>query len=85
MKKTNQEIAVEVIAGKWGNDLQRVKSLTEAGYDAKSVQSIVNAILFDNSPYNPATGKNIVETKDGIKEVEIDIRDCDGLKITLVV
>lgn len=45
VKKTNKEIANEVIAGKWGNGAQRKKKLTEAGYDYSAIQKLVNQIL----------------------------------------
>ena len=41
-KKSNEEIANEVIAGKWGNGDDRKKRLAAAGYDYNAVQSIVN-------------------------------------------
>lgn len=41
-KKSNEEIADEVIAGKWGNGDERKRRLTEAGYDYNAVQAIVN-------------------------------------------
>lgn len=41
-RKSNEEIADEVIAGKWDNGETRVKLLTEAGYDYNVVQEIVN-------------------------------------------
>lgn len=44
-KKTNEEIAREVIRGKWGNGKERKKRLTAAGYDYKTVQGIVNRLL----------------------------------------
>ena len=34
-----------MIAGKWGNNPERAKKLTEAGYDAKAVQDRVNEML----------------------------------------
>lgn len=42
---TVDEVAREVIAGKWGSGVERKKRLTAAGYDASAVQSRVNAIL----------------------------------------
>lgn len=42
---TVDEVAREVIAGKWGSGAERKKRLTAAGYDASAVQSRVNAIL----------------------------------------
>lgn len=44
-KKSNEEIAAEVIAGQWGNGRARTDALTAAGYDAKAVQAAVNAKL----------------------------------------
>ena len=43
-KKSNEEIAREVLAGKWGNGEERKKRLAEAGYDCSAVQAIVNSI-----------------------------------------
>ena len=44
-KKSNEEIANEVIAGKWGNGQDRKNRLTAAGYDYRAVQDIVNKKL----------------------------------------
>ena len=44
-KKSVNEIAKEVIAGKWGNGVVRKTKLTLAGYNYKDVQSEVNRIL----------------------------------------
>lgn len=38
-------IALEVLAGKWGNGEERVKKLQSAGYDAERVQRCVNDLL----------------------------------------
>ena len=43
IKKSNAEIADEVIAGKWGNGAERKEKLTKAGYNYSEIQSIVNA------------------------------------------
>lgn len=45
VKKTNEEIAKEVIAGKWGNGDAREKALKEAGYDPDTIQKIVNKLV----------------------------------------
>ena len=45
VKKTVDELAQEVIAGKWGNGADRKERLTAAGHDYKAVQNRVNAIL----------------------------------------
>lgn len=41
-KKSNEEIAREVRAGKWGNQPEREKRLTEAGYDYQAIKKLVN-------------------------------------------
>ena len=45
MNKTNQQIALEVIAGQWGNGLERRQKLENAGYNYGAIQSIVNAVM----------------------------------------
>lgn len=44
-KKSNETIANEVIAGKWGNGTDRKNRLTAAGYDYNAIQKIVNSKL----------------------------------------
>lgn len=44
-KKSNEEIAKEVLAGKWGNGADRKKRLTDAGYSYSAVQNIVNKLV----------------------------------------
>lgn len=41
-KKSNEEIAEEVLAGKWGNGEERKNRLTAAGRDYDAIQAIVN-------------------------------------------
>lgn len=45
IKKTNEEVAKEVLAGKWGNGAERKSKLTQAGYNYSDVQAIVNKLL----------------------------------------
>lgn len=44
-KKSVDELAKEVIAGKWGAGEERKKRLTDAGYDYYAVQNRVNEIM----------------------------------------
>lgn len=44
-KKTDVEIALEVIDAKWGNGSERKRRLTQAGYDYSKIQAIVNQLL----------------------------------------
>lgn len=43
--KTVEELAKEVIAGKWGNGHERKERLTAAGYDYNKVQAKVNELM----------------------------------------
>lgn len=45
ISKSLEEIAKEVIVGKWGNGNERKKALTKAGYDYATIQSLVNKLL----------------------------------------
>lgn len=44
-KKSDEEIAREVIRGDWGNGADRKNRLTASGYDYYTIQSIVNMLL----------------------------------------
>ena len=44
-RKSNEQLADEVINGNWGNGEDRKRALTNAGYDYAAVQAIVNAKL----------------------------------------
>ena len=44
-KKSVDEVAHEVIQGKWGNGAERKKRLTDAGYDYNEVQKKVNQLI----------------------------------------
>ena len=48
--KTVDELAQEVIAGKWGNGQERKDKLTQAGYDYNAVQNKVNELLSSSQP-----------------------------------
>ena len=44
-KKSDAEIAKEVVAGKWGNGADRKKRLEAAGYDPATIQKLVNKLM----------------------------------------
>lgn len=48
-KKSNEEIAKEVINGLWGNGEDRKKRLSSAGYDYSTIQNLVNKMVGNNS------------------------------------
>ena len=47
--KDVEDVAKEVLDGKWGNGKARQQLLTDAGYDYKKVQEVVNARLSSNT------------------------------------
>lgn len=56
-KKSNSQIADEVIAGKWGNGDDRKSKLIAAGYDYYAIQNIVNEKLGSKNTSKPAPSK----------------------------
>jgi len=70
--ETNDKVADEVIAGKWGNDPGRTKALTAAGYNAKTIQTLVNEKLKKKSS-SPAPSKPSTPAKKSIAEVAKDV------------
>lgn len=61
-QKTVDELAQEVIAGKWGNGAERKQRLTAAGYDYAAVQARVNEILKGQAAtqWTPAVGDTVI-------------------------
>lgn len=59
--KSNEEIANEVIAGKWGNGDARKSALQNAGYDYNAIQSIVNQKLSGKTASSKPALKSINE------------------------
>ena len=51
-RKSNEDLATEVIRGDWGNGQERKNRLAAAGYDYGAVQSIVNQRLAGSSGSN---------------------------------
>ena len=59
-KKTVDEIAREVIEGKWGNGVERVRRLMDAGYNHNEVQRKVNELMSnDTVPYTVKSGDTL--------------------------
>ena len=64
-KKTNEQIADEVIAGQWGNGEERRSKLEAAGYDYESIQKIVNQ-RYESQPANSTYTVKSGDTLSGI-------------------
>lgn len=65
---TIDELAQEVLTGKWGNGSERKQRLEAAGHDYAAVQSRVNDILSGNAPGEPTTPP----TSEELTAAEID-------------
>lgn len=57
-KKSVEQLAQEVLAGKWGNGVTRSTELTAAGYDYAEVQAAVNAALAAQAKDDAGGGQN---------------------------
>lgn len=64
-RKTVDELAKEVIAGKWGVDYDRKKRLTAAGYDYNAVQKRVNQIMLQCTKTIPELANEVIAGKWG--------------------
>lgn len=71
VKKSTDEIAREVINGKWGNGDVRENRLKAAGYDYRTIQNRVNEILGIGTVryYKAFNNSSIV---DGLKSIGVD-------------
>ena len=45
-KKSNTQIALEVLEGKWGNGEERKRKLESEGYNFREIQDEVNRLLY---------------------------------------
>ena len=64
-KKSNEAIAQEVLAGKWGNGAVRKAKLKKAGYDYDAIQAIVNK----NKTAKPAAKYHTVVKGDTLAKI----------------
>lgn len=67
-KKSNDEIASEIIAGKWGNGNERKARVIAAGYDYNAIQDLVNKKLGGGQPA-PSAIKYTVRPGDSLSKI----------------
>ena len=67
-KKSVEEVAKEVIAGKWGNGDARKEALTRAGYNYSEVQGRVNVLVSVSKKSVDAVAREVIQGKWGVGE-----------------
>lgn len=78
-KKSIDELANEVIAGKWGNGTDRKTNLEKAGYDYNAVQNRVNEILSkDNKKSVTEVAKDVIAGEYGNGEERKKKLEAEG-------
>ena len=81
-KKSNEEIANDVIAGKYGNQPERQKKLEAEGYDYETIRAIVNQKLgVTGTSYYPKYTGSSVSIVDALKAVGVDSSKSNRTKI----
>ena len=81
-KKSNEEIAEEVKAGKWDNGETRRKLLEAAGYDYEAIQKLVNQsyeVQPSNSTYTVVSGDTLSEIGQKLGVKWRDIANANGI------
>lgn len=83
--KSNQEIALEIMAGKWGNGVDRRNRITAAGYDYTAVQTIVNVLVRDG--YTPPVEPEPAQAPQPSNplRVEFNPAEYDAIEITILI
>lgn len=85
--KSNYDVALEVLAGNWGNGVDRRNRLTEAGYNYVDIQTIVNALVKDgylNKPENKKPEEKKAPEKH-LFEIDYDPEEYDGIQVNVLV
>ena len=80
--KTNQQVAAEILMGKWGNGEERKKKLRDAGYNYDAVQSIVNALVAGKTVLPEVSTEEFKITGTETLKVEVDITKYCCLELT---
>jgi LysM repeat protein len=84
VNKSVNEVAKEVIAGKWGNGSDRKKNLEAAGYNYTEVQAEVNRILYGKKDtkeyYTVKKGDTLSGIAKKYKTTVKQLADCNNIK-----
>ena len=80
--KSNYEIAIEVLEGKWGNGAERKERLIKSGYNYDDVQGIVNALIHDGYLNKP---EQSVAPDPDILIIDYDPQKYKGIQVNVIV
>ena len=89
--KDNYTVAIEVIAGLYGNGTERREKLQQLGYNYMEVQSIVNTLVKDGMTgadaaarlKNPAPAP--LQDEKTYFEIDFDTAKYNGIKVNIIV
>lgn len=82
-KKSNEQLAEEVIAGLWSVGVYRKQKLTNAGYDYKAIQAIVNEKLQDKEDvkyYTVKSGDSLTKIASKYGTTYKKLAELNGIK-----
>lgn len=82
-EKSAEEIAEEVLAGKWGNGSERINALEAAGYNYGKIQDIVNEKLKTNGAavfYTVKSGDTLTAIARKYKTTAKKLKELNNLK-----
>lgn len=82
-EKSAEEIAEEVLAGKWGNGSERINALEAAGYNYGKIQDIVNEKLKTNGAavfYTVKSGDTLTVIARKYKTTAKKLKELNNLK-----
>lgn len=85
-QKSLDEIAREIITGKWGNGTERQRRLTEAGYDYAAAQKLVNQYLNQKEPFTakPAPASDVFTGIVATNKSRLNIRAGAGTNYAVI-
>lgn len=83
--KDNVQCAVDVIAGKYGNNQARKQALAKAGYDYATVQGLVNDILYGKLYPDDVLKDDVAIAEDDILNVDYDPEKYKAICINIII
>ena len=74
-KKSNEEVAREVLNGFWGNNPERKQKLEQAGYNYNTIQGIVNQLATGSTPRKSTDqlAREVIDGKHGTGAVRKEV------------